>query len=380
MKRSIVIALAVMSSFVISLGGITAAYAQNGLGGRPAKPDPNIPRSSSIFIHTLEAGETANDTVLVSNNSSEEQAIELYATDGMATGTGAFSCRQQAEEKQGVGGWIRLSETSVTLEAGEQKEVPFTIRIPGQVDVGEQNGCIVFQAKEQEADESGSMQLRFRSAVRVAIVVPGDIHKELTIDSFHAVREGGKYNYKTVVSNAGNVSTDANIKVTLQNLFGNEVYENGGEYPVLANERLDLQFQQEDAPFWGGFYTATVTAMYDTNPQIFGVEQSESLATIEGPRKTVFIMPSSLALIVYLVVLLIIAMGTYWLIKIHRRCKEQLEWDLYTVGKSDTLASLAEARGVSWKRIAKANKLKPPYQIKAGDAIKLPPYKITMEP
>lgn len=367
-------------SGVVSLSSITNAHAQSGLGGRPSEPNPAIPRSSSIFIHTLEAGSVIDDMVLVSNDSDEEQTIELYPTDGMATGTGAFSCRQQAEERKSVGDWIQLGKSDTTLELGEQKEVPFTIRMPQQVDVGEHNGCIVFQAKAQETDESQSMHLRFRSAVRVAITVPGDIRKDLSIDSLVILRDGEGYIYRTVVNNAGNVSTDADIRVVLESILGDKTYENGGEYPILADEPMELQFKQEQTPFWGGFYTVTVTATYDTNPQAFGVKESGSLATIDGPRKTVFIAPSPIALILYLTILFLIAFCMYCVIAAHNRHKKQAEWNLYTVRKGDTLISLAEARATHWKRIARANKLKPPYQVKAGDSIRLPPYKTNTKP
>lgn len=380
MKQPSRIILAAVVVIAIFLGSASSAYAQNGLGGRPANPNPEIPRSSSIFIHTLAAEEVAEDAVMVSNDSPEEQTIEVYATDGMITGTGAFSCRQQAEDKQGVGSWIKLSESDATLAPGEQKEIPFTITMPAQADVGEHNGCIVFQAKEQNVDEAENMQLRFRSAVRLAIVVPGDIRKELSINTFDVSHENGGYSYTTSLQNTGNVSIDTDIQVVLKSLFGGEVYRNGGEYPVLAREELDLQFRQDEAPFWGGFYTAQAMATYDTNPQVFGVQENESLETIDGPARTIFITPAPAALVVYVLILAAIGLVGYYLIITARRRKEHDQWQSHTVKDHETLASLADARTVSWKRIAKANKLKPPYAIQSGDRIKLPPYNKSTKP
>lgn len=380
MRQPSRIILAVLAVTVILLGSVSSSYAQKGLGGRPANPNPEVPRSSSIFIHTLEVGETVEDAVTVSNDSAEEQTIEVYATDGMITGTGAFSCRQQAEEKQGVGDWVKLDASDATLAPGEQKEIPFTITMPAQVDVGEHNGCIVFQAKEQDVDEAENMQLRFRSAVRLAIVVPGDIRKELSINTFDISHENGGYTYATSLQNTGNVSIDTDIQVVTKSLFGREVYRNGGEYPVLAREELDLQFRQDEAPFWGGFYTAQVMATYDTNPQVFGVEENESLRTIDGPSRTVFITPAPAALILYVLVLAAIGLAVYYLVITMRRRKEHDQWESYTVKSHETLASLADSRAVSWKRVAKANKLKPPYIVQPGDRIKLPPYKKSTKP
>ena len=62
---------------------VPAGAATGGIGGRPANPDPNNPRTESIFIYTLDKGASKQDQVLVSNGSSETKTVELYTVDGV---------------------------------------------------------------------------------------------------------------------------------------------------------------------------------------------------------------------------------------------------------------------------------------------------------
>jgi len=57
----------------------------NGIGGRPANPDPNNPRTSSIFIYNLPGGASKSDQLYVQNGSDKEETIEVYSVDGTVT-------------------------------------------------------------------------------------------------------------------------------------------------------------------------------------------------------------------------------------------------------------------------------------------------------
>jgi LysM repeat protein len=48
-------------------------------------------------------------------------------------------------------------------------------------------------------------------------------------------------------------------------------------------------------------------------------------------------------------------------------------WIMYTVKGKEDINSLANERGVSWKLLAQVNKLQPPYVLKKGLHIKVPP-------
>ena len=56
---------------------LPVAVSANGIGGRPANPDPNNPRTSSIFIYNLSGGASKSDQLYVQNGSDKEETIEV---------------------------------------------------------------------------------------------------------------------------------------------------------------------------------------------------------------------------------------------------------------------------------------------------------------
>ncbi len=352
------------------------AQSSGGFGGRPANPDPNNPRSESIFIYTIESGETKEDQILVTNNSDKAATIAIYAVDGVTTNTGAYTCKQKSEAKVGIGEWLKLAEETVTLEPTEKKLVDFTLAMPENSDVGEHNGCLVFENAEDEGEivNGGAVRLRTRSAIRVVATIPGELHRNIEIDSFTpTVARMGRQDYALVLQNNGNVSADVDVKVTLTNMFGEVIYENGGGYPVLSNQRLDLNYENEERPFWGGWFTAQTVIAYDKRAGTFGTENTAELITKESGKTTLFIMPSTIALVIIMtpIVLLLILITGFVLRRMARK-RANKQWNTYIVQSGDTIESIAEAHGVAWKKLASINKIKAPYSVRKGQKLKAP--------
>ena len=83
-----------------------------GIGSRPANPDPNNPRTQSIFIYQLNRGARKSDQLTITNGLAEQANIEVYAVDGTVTATGDMTCKQQvwqlgktSEKRGGFGAW-----------------------------------------------------------------------------------------------------------------------------------------------------------------------------------------------------------------------------------------------------------------------------------
>jgi len=274
------------------------------LGGRPAHPNSNNPRTESIFIHTLKPGESVKDGATLSNPDDTPQTIDVYGVDAMATNMGSLSCKQHAEKQEEVGTWMNVAKTSVTLPPHGDREVAFTISVPQSVEPGEHNGCLVFQPRQQKTTTSGNVRIRTRQAIRVAITVPGKLHKDLAIASFGAASGGQTYVLET--KNKGNVSADAEVGVTLETLWGAPVFKDGGEYPMLPGRTLTLRFENEKPPMWGGWYKAKAAVAFDpTLPS--GLDQKSNNRTeLKSQEITVFLFPSVLALIIMVVGLLLL--------------------------------------------------------------------------
>lgn len=244
---------------------VTSAVEYGGIGGRPANPRADNPRTQSIFVYELESGQEQTDAVRVFNNTEETRTISVGAVDSALASDGAFSCAQELEDKKDVGSWIQLSSASVTVAPGQSKDVPFTIQVPNNVSVGEHGGCITIQDTQSTASATqNGVVLSFRSAIRVAVTIPGEIVKDLNFTQISTSTDKDGYIVQPTLENKGNVSLDTDITVRLVSLIGTVADSKEGTYPILPNSSASWSFQLA-SPFWGGIYRAEADAKFDGN-------------------------------------------------------------------------------------------------------------------
>jgi hypothetical protein len=350
------------------------AIEYGGFGGRPAYPREGNPRTESIFIHTLSPGAEQQEGVRVINNSPEKKTMMVYAADSTPSTGGAFACKQLGEPKTDVGAWITLDKEEVTLEPGTNEVVPFMIRVPGTADVGEHNGCILVQEKKEKGDSAG-VSLAIRTGLRVAITIPGETVRKLQMAGFTVARRGdGSFLLHPAVRNLGNVSIDTDVQVVTSYFFGAVLAREGGQYPVLRSETSDWNFELPQ-PFWGGWYRASFAAEYDPNPEAgVGVQSGKGLERLDVPPVWFWSPPTAAGLAIEIIALAFIIFAIFLYAVSHKRKKWiRKRWASREVKAGESIQDLAREFGVSWKLLAKANKLKAPYHIGAGKMIKVPP-------
>lgn len=343
-----------------------------GIGGRPAYPREDNPRSESIFIHEIDPGDTVSDGIKVINNTDQARTIQVYSADSIVSSGGAFGCAQLVDEKVDVGNWIILDRAEVTLEGSSSEVIDFDINVPEGTDVGEHGGCVVVQEKKPIAENEQGIGLSFRTAIRVAVLVPGDVVKNLEIVGFDSALKHSEIVLTPQIENTGNVSVDAEISSTIDYFFGKQYSQVGGQYPVLRGQTGEWNFQH-NRPFWGGIFKASVTATYDRNVENFIGSDNPDKTELKYDSIWLFVVPHPVAFAVELAVLLGVI---YLMIRLRRSLSVKRavknDWRSYTVRSGDDVKLLAKKHGISWKALASANKLKAPYTLKAGDKIKLP--------
>jgi len=356
------------------LPGQAKAIEYGGFGGRPANPRSDNPRTESIFIYTLEPGEEKLDAVTVINNTPERKTLLVYAADSTPSTGGAFACKQFSEDKQSVGAWITVSKSEVTLDSGTNETVPFTIRVPQSAGVGEHNGCILIQEKKVKNENQSGVSLSVRTGLRVAITIPGDIVRKLELAGFTLSDKPEGYLLHPQVRNIGNVSIDADVQVVTKSVLGFTVMEHGGEFPILKGEVSDWNFELPK-PFWGGWYRSSFAVEYDENPEAsVGIQSGKNLTLLKGDTIWFFSFPTIKGLILELLILVLAA----YLYRNYRKFKKHKyavknDWIDYRVKSGDTINSLADQFNISWKSLARANKVKAPYALEVGIVIKVPP-------
>jgi hypothetical protein len=185
--------------------------------------------------------------------------------------------------------------------------------------------------------------------------------------------EDGKQTYTLNLKNTGNVSADVDAKVYLKSLFGTIAYENGGGYPVLADRQLDLTFVDESPLFFGGWYYASAELMYDDRAGTFGTGDSSHLIKKVTDRQLIFVAPTLAGILVILLVVGAIGSAIAWLLLKQYRKRDALKtWHTYTIARGDSIQSVANRYGVSWKKLASVNGITAPYVLEEGHAIRVP--------
>ncbi|MFA6194353.1 MAG: LysM peptidoglycan-binding domain-containing protein [Patescibacteria group bacterium] len=351
------------------------AVEYGGIGGRPAYPRTDNPRTESIFIHTLKPGDIQKEGVLLVNNAAEKKTLLVYGVDSVVSSGGAFACRQMSEPKGSVGSWIKLEKNEVVLNPGANDLVPFTIEVPQTAGVGEHNGCIVIQEKKEDSSGQAGVNLSFRTGLRVAISIPGEIVRKLEITEFRITKEdNGNILLSPTIKNSGNVSVDTNIDVTTKNIFGGAYLKQGGEFPILRDQSSDWNFEIKK-PFWGGFYRSSLRVEYQEDLSIeIGKNSNQPKTVLTGETITFFSFPKPLALMVELLFLIVGVIMTFlWRVYNKRKQWIKKSWKETEIKSGEDIKSLADRLEVSWRLLAKVNKLQAPYTLKPGQKLKVPP-------
>jgi hypothetical protein len=412
----VLVTLAFLFTFIFASETFAVKYGS--IGGRPA--DTKATGGTGWFIYNLDFGEATEDAVLVINTSEEETNVLVYAADSVRSSSGGFALRQMAEEKKGVGAWVRFypdpvpaefasrfaaedesilefcalgisgSEewcegvdlVEIAMEPEERREIPFTLSMPEDEDAGEHTGGILIQkAKRDNVEHEGSgITLTTRVGVRIYQTIPGDIIKDLYLDEFSVTKRFDEFDYSrifsreeqrpetylitTKVGNQGNVSSYFNQTITItDDLFGRGDLEiTDRRFQVLRNDVFHSNYSWQNPRF--GKFTISSIVTY------IGDDNSENV--LETEETTIWIMPWREIVLSAAVIALVVAILKTRSV-MHKRKYSGKGWTEYTVGEGDTVDQIVKRHNADWEKFVKVNKLKPPYSLTKGQKVLVPP-------
>lgn len=343
-----------------------------GVGARPGNPKADNPRSQSIFVYEAKPGTTVSDTIIIANNSQSKKIISVYGVDSQNSSDGAFACAQAADVKAKVGNWITLGQSEVTLEPNKSVKVPFTLTVPSNADVGEHNGCIAVQpADAVAATQQNGISLSFRSALRVAVTIPGELKSDLKVAAVKHSMTNNKFVISPTFKNTGNVSVDAAITTRLDPLFGTMAGSAQGTFPVLRDADGTFNFEI-DRPFWGGYYSLVTQASYKPLASPGAANRSTNEL-----KETIFVAPHPLALLAEIAIIVATAGLVGFIIWRRWWHLQQVKFSRHhTIKQEEDIESIASDYGVPWQLVARINHLKAPYILKTGDRLLIPGHKV----
>lgn len=232
-------------------------FAQATIGSHPSNPRADEPHSSSIFIHTLKAGESVNEALTVTNSAKETQPVRVYATDSTIASGGVFSCKQFGDPDVAVGSWIKMSQETLTVEPGQPQQVPFTITVPADATAGQHDGCVVVEPAPDARALKPGVNILTRTGTRVSITVPGKLVRSLQMTGLKIDRSGGKPLLAVTIINTGNMDVDFFLHaVTHSKIMGQGLTVNGGLHTAMAGQSTTLNFGLPQL-FFGGWLEST---------------------------------------------------------------------------------------------------------------------------
>jgi len=362
----------ILALSLLTKGVLALEY--GGIGGKPAFPDSNNPRSESIFIFTIEPGKTKKDGILVVNNTQQKKTLLVYATDSQRSSDGSFACEQLLDDKNSVGNWIELEKNEVTLAPNTNAIVNFTVTAPESIDIGEHNGCILIQEKSIAQSEGGGVSLSFRTGVRVAVTIPGEQIRNLSIQGFDIKNQDNKIKSVLSVKNNGNVSIDAKVKLFIESVFGAKTQVADNQYPIIRGDTSTYNFELPSQDL-GGFYKVNALITYDESPDAkIGVNTQSPQKELSTQSGLIFLMPSPLFIGVYafaVIGILIFVFVLYRRIQFYKTVKST--WEKIAVTSEDNIQSIAKRYHIDWKKLAMVNKIKAPYTFSSRMSILVPP-------
>jgi hypothetical protein len=219
-SRNLLAALAVLALVAALALGLLAwpriaqAEGKVSFGIRPTKAHEGIPESFSYFIHTLTPGTRVSDAALVINKGEVPITLKLYAADAVTAINGGTAFADEGEEKNGVADWLSPSVGKLSLQPGEERVVPFTIKVPLDASPGQHVAGLVLEAVSDNAESAnGSVHPQLmvnvvrRAGVAVLIDVPGPHVAGLEITGICLRQQDGDdgATFEYAVRNTGNV-------------------------------------------------------------------------------------------------------------------------------------------------------------------------------
>jgi len=373
-KTRVAASLLLQTFILLSLAFASQPVSAAGFSVTPSDP------TQRLFNLEVKPGEKKDASVEIENVSDSPITVSVYGADGTQSNQGTFALTTKSSEQRHIGLWTKVAEDTVTIEARQRKEVGFTVSVPADATPGTYSGGIAVEegnsGKNALAPANGgnAISISARIVVKLFVTVPGEkINSyEWTGFTFTPAYDATPGTFNLSYKNTGNTIITVTQDITVKGFPGKEESFKLPTATLLQGSTVDIPVKWDKEPFFG-FYTATATVVFSeyditSNTSVNGKSETKDISvyvplkldTNEG-KLTVAVAAVLLILLILLVISFILKMS------FRRKCVP------YDVVQGETITSIAEKCKVNWKKLAKVNRLKPPYTLKAGQKIIAPP-------
>lgn len=378
-------------ALVILIGlfsNILTAFAGLSVSINVKNPDP-YSGNQSWFVYERKAGEVIEDVASLKNYGTQPVNIHICSADGATNSSGSFILKFDYETKTGIGLWTETPNKPILIKPGERVDVPFKIKIPENAQPGQYIGGLIVESEEYhethtkkinekglpvKKDENisyGKAVIATRIGARIYVTIPGEVNESINVKSFEYKEPvWGKPYFKFEITNGGNVSLEPMAEIKIFDSAG-KLYDkiNTSLGTSMPGSTISPIIPLVKKPSFGQFNAEAKI----TYKRIFQTAGSLHGAPLTASASTSFnIIPW---FTIVLLLILVFACACLFICRRHSRKKLLQNCKKYIIAEGDDLMAIAETHHIPWKKIAKINGLKPPFIIKAGNTLLIPPNK-----
>lgn len=203
----------------------------------PANYDSNSPNTRAWFTLELSPGQSFSSEVTIQNKSDHDKKLEIYPVDATITMDGTFALQNKGSTKD-LGGWIKLSQKTINLKAGEVLKIPFTIEIPKSAAVGDHSAGI---AVEEVGNGSSNLKLISRVGTRVYVKIAGQESEKIKIAKLTIGDLSTLNQIKFNIKNEGNTNQNIKLKYFILGAQGAASTSDDKEYTLLPGKEIVVE-------------------------------------------------------------------------------------------------------------------------------------------
>ncbi len=214
-------AVAVMAAALVASGLVvnaTAAPAGAATKGSdvvtpiPA-PGSHLAPHSHYYLLDMKPGELMTQTVVLHNDNDHPIDVRVDGIDGFTSDATGASYNTPYQKAKGTGRWIVVASPEITLQAGEARNVDFTVQVPRDAKPGEYLGALglyvpLASPPTTVAADSGKatfgITLQGERVIAVQIVVPGPRSPHLQVSGVTPVAAPSGLRLNVGLKNTGN--------------------------------------------------------------------------------------------------------------------------------------------------------------------------------
>ncbi len=318
------------------------------------------------IVHEIDAGSSISGEINLKNTTDQIQTVDISASDGMKTNTGTFTTKYKSNQNTLLGAWITLEQNEITLQPQESRIIKYTIKVPQKTTPGSYSaGIAVMVLPGLTKPQGAGASVVLRNVYPVFVNIPGEKKNEYLLQNFSLnMVENPILNVK--FRNSGNTTLKVYGNIDIINSQNVVIKNFPLDLTALRDDTLSLSYVWKDSPVVG-FYKARINI--EVKEKDF-INNKEIPLGNETRDLDFSIIPWNY---VFVVIIILILIASYIALKYYLNKRYIKKCNSYTIQENDTLINLAKAYGASWKKLAGINHLKPPYELKKGSKILLPP-------